>query len=41
MSNFVGAYESYQERKQEKQMLPGNIKKDYEKIKGRTETVRT
>jgi uncharacterized protein (DUF2164 family) len=37
MSNFVGAYESYQERKQEKQMLPGNIRKDLDKIKSRSE----
>jgi hypothetical protein len=32
MSNFVRAYESYQERKQEKQMLPGKVKKDIGKI---------
>ena len=37
MSNFVRAYESYQERKQEKQMLPGNIRKDLDKIKSRSE----
>ena len=32
MSNFVRAYESYQERKQKKQMLPGKVKKDIGKI---------
>jgi hypothetical protein len=38
MNRFIKTYEQFKQVDMERKMLPGSIRKDYEKIKGRSET---